>query len=289
MDGAKYIKEKQKTWAWRNRIALAGSMITKGDAVYTISLNDNLFEPLMSDTRSSLESGDGNELIAPAGALPKIHALHSSSALGINMFQYWKRINRVKDIAAACGLCSMANEGVMDMRFEEKLIIDPGFDKAPNIDIVIIPPENSRFKIYAIESKFSEPYREGSDHGLKPKYLNLNPDPWQAIPNLYALAQKISPSDNIFHHLHAAQLIKHILGLKQKFSKHQFRLLYVYYDVFGEQGCVHRKEIDAFKTATDADGIHFHALSYQELIIRLIDQFYPGNENYMDYISNRYL
>lgn len=38
------------------------------------------------------------------------------------------------------------------------------------------------------------------------------------LPNLYELAKEISPDNNKFRHLDAAQLIKHILGLKKKYS-----------------------------------------------------------------------
>jgi hypothetical protein len=39
-------------------------------------------------------------------------------------------------------------------------------------------------------------------------------DLWTDIPNLRRFAESISPDDNEFIHLHPAQLIKHILGLK---------------------------------------------------------------------------
>ena len=65
------------------------------------------------------------------------------------------------------------------------------------------------------------------------------------IPNLYYFAKSICP-DEIFIYLHSAQLIKHTLGLKRKFGKKGFRLLYLWYDVLGKEGAVHRDEIEKF-------------------------------------------
>jgi hypothetical protein len=84
-------------------------------------------------------------------------------------------------------------------------------------------------------------------------------------------------------------LIKHILGLRSKFRKDRFRLLYLWYDVLGEEGFIHRKEIEAFKVIAGADGIKFHSLSYQELIVRLAKECGPEHKQYIRYITGRYL
>jgi hypothetical protein len=52
--------------------------------------DDNLFEPLLSEVKGNFEEADGGEL---SGKPCKMQAVHSSSALGVNIFQYWKRIN----------------------------------------------------------------------------------------------------------------------------------------------------------------------------------------------------
>ncbi len=93
-----------------------------------------------------------------------------------------------------------------------------------NIDVVIKNSPESRFKVFAIECKFSEAYYSRTHSGISPKYIELN-KVWDDMPNLLKLAKEISPDDNRFTHLHPAQLIKHILGLKEKFGKNKFRLL----------------------------------------------------------------
>ena len=78
---------------------------------------------------------------------------------------------------------------------------------------------------------------------------------WDDIPKLRAFAQRISPDDEEFKHLHPAQLIKHILAMKRQFGRSRFRLLYLWYDVFGEQGNHHRDELEVFAKVAKGDGI----------------------------------
>lgn len=103
------------------------------------------------------------------------------------------------------------------------------------------------------------------------------------------MAKKVSPYDNRFAHLHPAQLIKHILGLKATFGKDKFRLLYLWYDTIGSEGARHHKEINEFTKITKEDGIHFHSMSYQELIIRLAKNYPNLPGFYSEYITGRYL
>jgi len=44
--------------------------------------------------------------------------------------------------------------------------------------------------------------------------------------------------------------------------------LYLYCNCLGNDGSTHRKEIEEFAVFTDADGIRFHSLSDQELILK---------------------
>jgi hypothetical protein len=123
---------------------------------------------------------------------------------------------------------------------------------------------------------------------LKPEYLKLERI-WDDIPAIHELAKTISPDDSEFVYLHAAQLIKHILGLKAKVGKTRFRLLYLWYDVLGQEGAAHWKEIENFTKVARADDINFHALSYQKLIFRLASEFRQGHEEYISYLTGRYL
>lgn len=288
MNGFEYILTKQTSWADRNNIKLVGSERTKGRLAYTENLEDNLFEALLPETRTEIEGGDGGELNGDSTHSAKMCAVHSSSAIGVNVLQYWKS-KSLPDLAYALGLCSKGSKSANEIHFEKKFKISYNFRFDPNIDSVILNNENNKIKAFGIECKFSEAYSSRNHPGLKEAYLNDIIEQWKDIPNLYDFAKTISPQDKSFNHLHPAQLIKHILGLKKKYGKSGFRLLYLWYDVPGMEGYKHRTEIDEFARIARLDNILFHSISYQELIIKLKKEFYYGNEKYIDYLTDRYL
>ena len=285
MKAHEYIISKQIQWAYRNNIILIGSKGNRGRKAYTQKLDDNLFEPLLPETEKNFKEADGGEL---TGNPCKMQAVHSSSALGVNVFQYWKKINQVPAIAVVCKFCNTGNTFSQGINFEVKYPISGKFPRSPNIDVVINNSPKSRFKVFAIECKFSEAYYSGAHSGISPKYIELN-KVWDDMPNLLKLAKTISPGDHRFNHLHPAQLLKHILGLKEAFGKNKFRLLYLWYDTIGPKSAKHHKEINEFTKITKEDGIHFHAMSYQDLIIKLSRDYRNTHKDYIDYISGRYL
>lgn len=290
MKGVKYIKSKQTQWAQRKNIKLIGSKIEKGVPAYTSKLEENLFEPLLSEIKTEIEKGDGGELKVNATHAAKMCAVHSSSALGVNIFQYWKTTGKIDNIAHACGLCAKENKTQTDIHFERKFKISKEFPFGPNLDVVIENNEKEQFKIFAIECKFSEAYSNRGHSGIDPKYFNCDIKPlWEDIPKLHDLANSISPGDTEFKFLHPAQLIKHILGLKSEYGKKSFRLLYLWYDVLGEEGYIHRAEIEKFADYAKEDGIKFSSISYQELITFLANNYYNTNEKFIDYLTDRYL
>lgn len=285
MNAFEYILSKQIQWAHNNKIELIGSKGSRGKPAYTKRLEDNLFKPLESTVFEDFDNGDGGEL---KGYPKKMSAVHSSSALGVNIFQYWLKIKRVPNIAAACGFCSGSNNYSQNIRFEQKYPISRKFKRSPNIDVIIENSSKSRFRVFAVECKFSEAYSSRRHSGINTKYLKLD-EVWHKLPHLYDFAKSISPKDEKFVHLHPAQLVKHILGLKQRYGKNRFRLLYLWYNCLGYEGTKHRDEIEEFINITKKDNIMFHALSYQELIVALSHQYRTNHENYIKYITNRYL
>jgi hypothetical protein len=288
MRAYEYILTKQTQWALNNGISLIGSKGRRGRPAYTPQLDQNLFEPLESSVHESFMKGDGSEIIGTPDSPAKMQAIHSSSALGVNIFQYWQNRNLVPLIAAACGFCRKGKNVSEKIAFEDKYKIDEKFQFDPNIDVVIYNSESAKYKRFAIECKFSEAYGSRRHDGLKNKYIRLG-ELWDDIPNLYDFAKSISPKDSKFIHLHPAQLIKHILGLKKLFKKHGFRLLYLWYDVLGQEGAVHRNEIEIFSGIVRADGIKFHAMPYQELIAKLSNEYREQHSQYIKYITDRYL
>ena len=310
MNGLEFIKSKQQSWARRVGFELVGGTIpNRGEKNYLPNLTDNLFEPLSKESFASYKSGDGNETRDSKTRLAKMKALHSSSAIVVNLFQYWQGKKDISPILNTCRLCSRnSGMGVMierlgsvsereipivlsplkyEIKFEEQYKISEDkslFPHSPNIDVVVDTP----FSDLAIEAKFTEPYSSRKHGGLKEKYID-DISFWDGLPNLYELAKEISPNDNRFQYLDAAQLIKHILGLKRSCKKKYFRLFYLWYDVIGQDGAEHRKEIEQFAEIAKKDDVRFNHITYQEVIVDLAKEFYNGNESYCDYLTNRYL
>ena len=56
---------------------------------YLPTYQDNLFHQLSETALASFARGSGNELVDAAGRPAKMRALHSSSALAVNVFDYF--------------------------------------------------------------------------------------------------------------------------------------------------------------------------------------------------------
>jgi hypothetical protein len=291
LDARKFIVEKQRLWAARRAVRLGGPFRNSADAgererglkVWVYDLRDNLFEPLTDDARSAFERADGGELDAKRPGEGNMHALHSSSAAACNLFHYWQAQSNLSPIARACGLPSSGTER---LDFEAKFPIGERFRRPANLDAAI-RYRRGPLKVSAVECKFCEPY--GRPHtGLDPSYLAI-PELWNGLPALRALASEISPQDARFRHLHAAQIIKHILGLSVNHGADGFRLLYCWYDVQGPEAVRHRGEIDDFRAVAATDGVRFQATTYQDVILRLARGERDEHRNYVDYLAERYL
>jgi hypothetical protein len=289
MNSYEYLKAKQIQWALNQGLTLHVSNGDRGKRAYCSSVDNNLFEPLSPQAREQIQSGDGGELDEKGGQRARMQAVHSSSILPVNVFHYWQIRSDFDAIASACGFCKPGSCPSVELRFEAKFPIFDGSTKHPNLDVTFVNPLQSRFRYFAVESKFTEPYNSRSHAGIKPVYLDAK-EIWKDLPNLRRLAAKISPEDNVFQRLHAAQLIKHILGLvRASGGKGRFRLLYLWFDTFGSPGVEHREEIDRFSEIAEKDGVHFNAMTYQELILKLADRCRPDHDDYITYLTSRYL
>ena len=228
-----YITRRQVLWAHRHGKRLGNqfrnhpdpAQAEHGEKLFAFDLDDNLFEPLMPEAREEFAAGDGDELEG------KMNAVHSSSALGVNVFHYWRSRGLLVEIAQACRVPSTQIEG---MRFEAKYPIHDRFMKSPNLDVVIDYAPASGLKVTGIECKFNEPFGGWGKKGLKSVYLDHD-EFWADLPNLRELAAQVSPDNTRFVALDAPQLIKHTLALKRACGRTGFRLLYLHYDVPGPE------------------------------------------------------
>ncbi len=287
LSGYEYIISKQIQWANNRNLPLIDSEGYRGRPTYTLDLKQNLFETLLEKNQDQFLQGNGQEILGSKQKPAKMQALHSSSALGVNIFQYWQKRGLISEIASACGFCNRGSQVSERIVFEEKYTIDSKFVIPPNIDVVIHNNDSSKYKLFAIECKFSEAYGGRRHGGLKSAYL-AEQNLWTDLSNLEKLAKEISPDDERYSYLHSAQLIKHILGLKTKLGNKDFRLLYLWYDVLGREGADHRAEVEDFTEVVKVDGIKFHAMTYQKLIV-ILDRYYREEHlKYIKYITERY-
>lgn len=292
MNGSSYIKKRQQLWALRKTILQRGGPknLDPNALGYSQNLQDNLYVQLSNQTEKDFRDADGGEL---RGTTCNMQALHSSSALGVNIFEYWRSQDALVLKSLAKSL-KIPESAIQSLAFEQKIehagsANRADFPKDPNLD-VLISYANS---VIGVECKYSEPYG-GNHSGIKEVYLKHS-YLWEDIPNLKELAHKISPKDNEYDFLHPAQLIKHILALKHKCAqykkpKSKFWLVYLWYDVPTADGAKHRQEIKSFEEIVEKDGIRFHPISYQELIHNMYHYgLRDEHESYLDYVAERYL
>lgn len=283
MDANTYIRQRQALWALRRGIALQGSAGDRGQRAYTPTLEENLFEPLSEEARQEYGQGQGQELRR------NMRAVHSSSALACNLFHHWKRQGMPGPVAEACGL-PVAHAG--SIRFEVLHPIADGLDRSqfphdPNVDAEIVYGPRQRIRAAAVECKFSEPYSGRGHGGIRPAYLERT-GLWEGLPHCRELASRICPDDEEFAHLHAAQLLKHVLGLRHAYGQ-RFMLAYVWYDVPAEAGRTHEAEIARFAGVVRRDGIDFRSITYQEVLLALARRRRDECPEYVDYLVERYL
>jgi hypothetical protein len=142
------IRSAQREWARH-----AGIQADASD--YCRSVEDNL-PWLTADIRADLSGGDGNE-IGSETRRGKIAALHSSSALAVNFFGYWKAVG-----AEPLARTFMVDGSGAQIEFERKFVTP--IRSRPNIDVVL----RTASGIYAIESKFTEPFQASPKTVIQP-------------------------------------------------------------------------------------------------------------------------
>lgn len=258
----------------------ADSQLSCDDRGYVLALADNFFQPPSSCTIEELKHGDGQEL-GKDGAIGKIQALHSSSALACNIFDYW----RGRDTAV---LAEALGGGGRFCRIEFEAKFPTGLGgKAPNLDVLLT---NCGGGQVAIESKFLEPYGPTKKPApFKEKYFPAGKGLWTSVnlPQAQRLAERMKAEPGLYKYLDAQQLLKHLLGLGQRPAG--LALVYLWFDVGGDAGMQHAAEIASFLSDLAGLPLPVTGMSYQHLHRRMEDLAGPEHRSYLDYIGRRYL
>ncbi len=263
------LKETQQSWAGARGLVFDAHG-------YCESCNANLFEPLTSCSLRDIASGDGAEF-GSGSAKGKIQALHSSTALVCNVFDYWRGRNLAvlqKALDLSVRLCGLA--------FEQKF--PTGAGGRANLDVVLYGCDGT---ILAIESKFTEPFKRSKNKCfLKPKYFPSNRSLWKdaGLSGCQAVADSLRNGLLRFETLDAAQLLKHMLGLGRSGSS--WTLMCIWYAPGGQLSNLHSEELAAFSRALGVDSPKFRTTTYQDLFQSLA--LGPEDADYAAYLQARY-
>ena len=273
MDAEREVKSAQQDWA-RSRDIKFNS---RG---YVGQVEDNLWQPLSTRARQAFERGAGSELSG------HMKALHSSSALAANFFDYWTS-RAMTPVLSALGIDA---EGESSLDFEAQF--PTGLrGTPPHLDVAI---KYGNGYVVGVEAKFTEHLKRSTrgKSDFKAAYFPETGGLWKAkgLPACQAFAEKLWAEERdggrqCFEYLDTRQLLKHALGLAEKLGN-RFSLYYLYYDWPGERLEAHRRETDRFDELVGAE-IRFKALTYQEVFEGLNDSGQASSE-YLDYLETRY-
>jgi len=271
IDTLQLISKQQQQWAGKRCIEFDNDG-------YTFNLSDNLYKPLPPDVEAEFESGKGGEL-GDSTNRGKMQALYSSSALVVNVFQYWREIDSVGVIAKALGI----HEELTAMKFERTY---PTCLRGipPHLDVEL---SNDDLRV-AIESKFTEIYHRHTKRELRDAYVQ-KPGLWAGLPKCESLANLIHSENGRktrFSYLDAPQLLKHILGLKSQPGAKPFKLIYLWYEYPSKEAEQHRLEIERFSNCLGGE-VSFIDMTYQELF-EAINTSRLADRGYLDYLKERY-
>lgn len=193
------VRAQQRGWA------AAGGQ-TLDAAGYCVTHDKNLFIPLQGSTLYDFTQGDGGE-VGRAGKRGKLQAVHSSSALACNIFDYW----RSRDAGPLARALQLGSD-IAEIKFEQKFPtgVSP---RSPNLDVILRLTDGS---ITAVESKFLEPYgASAKKKTIQGKYFSGGARRWQAagLAGAQRVAEGVQVGKVSFEYLDAPQLLKHLLGL----------------------------------------------------------------------------
>lgn len=279
-----YLTERQYSWARRHGIAI-------DEAGYMEELNDNFFLPPTEEMRGELprdRGGDPHE---------SLFAVHSSAALVVNVLAYWRLYDDLRPVLSVL-TPDLIDHAPERLTFEAQCPIGwpcPSDRKPPHLDAVLTyrdTAEPSVLKGIGVESKFGELY--GQDQGpFADCYVAAeNACIWEGCEPLRELAVRINRGEKrVYRYLKVAQLIKHILGLRNQFRGLQnFDLVYLWYPAPGPESVEHEKEIGVFQKLTDScrPRVRFRAITYLDLIRDLAARHGQVHGAYVDYLTERY-
>lgn len=275
MASRRLLLRQQRRWARR-----AG--LTVDAAGYLPAVSDNLRQPLSAAALADFTARGAAEFHNGERHAARMRAVHSSTALGVNVFDHWNTADPAP-LAPALKLPA----SVQRLSFEPHLPTAAGGNPA-NPDLII---ELASGGLVAVECKFSEwlvPKRRcgGVFHE---RYFPPGPGIWRqaGLPACQALADELQSGSEYFRYLEADQLLKHALGLKAAGTRSR-ALIYLYFEWPGRIGLAHRQELQRFADRTGVEA-EFSSVTLQALIAGLAGSTVSVEAGYLDYLQARYM
>lgn len=250
---------------------------------YLDSYELNLASPMSATSLAAFSSGDGGEMKGRPGRPAKMSALHSSSALAVNVFDHWTNRDR-SPLQRALGLPSVIVRVDFECKCATGLSGNP-----PNLDVALPLRDGT---VLAIESKFTEwmTAKRPRLPDFATKYLSRERRLWEVrgLVRCQRLAEAVADGSEQFRHLDVLQLLKHALGLATCYPG-RFSLGYCYAYQSGPKQELHAAEVQRFDDFVGPE-IQFRPLDYKTLIERLADACgaQPEHLAYVTYLQARY-
>ena len=242
-------------------------------------LADNLCAPLADAALDDLARGSE---LTPSSARPaRFYSLCSSAALVVNVFDHWRR-REAAPLAAALGV--QAASGAR-LAYEEPLPTGLAGDP-PTVDVALRLADG---RCIAVESKYGEWLvpRPRNKRVFKDKYFSPGAAVWAAagLPRCQAFAEDLQAGRERLKRVHAAQVLKHALGLKRSCMPGSV-LVYLYYDRAGREAATHRAELEHVSERLRPE-VDWRVITYQELFAAL--RAAPSAaRDYVQYLEQRY-
>lgn len=226
----------------------------------------------LSTIRPDFGKGAGGELEPQKKRPPKFHAAHSSSALAANTFGPYRNDPK--------GLTLLGHGGFRKLKFEYQCPTGAGRGIA-NLDVLLKGDD----AILGVESKLVEILSKKTASFSK-KYHKVFDEEKDAA--WMAVFKALDKKPNLYEHLDAAQLVKHYLGLRQKFSEKKLSLVYLYWVPLNAK-CLsiyqkHAGEIKDLKERLSGTDTPLLAISYPELW----DEMASSNPDHVARLRARY-
>lgn len=210
----------------------------------------------LSAFRADFDKGDGGELQPLPKRPPKFHAAHSSSALAANTFGPYRN--------DPSRLTVIGHSGFTDLQFEAQCATGAGRGNA-NLDVLLKGAE----VVMGVESKLIETLSKKTAKFSTNKYDKVFQDNSKLNPVWRSVYETLKAREDFYTYLDAAQLVKHYLGLRQKFKERNLSLVYLYWEPLNAKKFLtyqkHTDEINDLKQRLSGTDTPLLAISYPEL------------------------